>query len=139
MQIDKAGLEFIESLEGYRSKVYKDTKGIYTIGIGSTMIDGKPVTKDTPPITRDKALELLREYVERVCAPRLAKYNLNQNQYNALCSIIYNIGGSVFDNSTMKKLLDSGKYNIGFAIAMWNRPMEIIGRRVKERALYESN
>lgn len=138
MQIDKAGLEFIESLEGFRAKPYKCSAGVWTIGIGSTMIDGKPVTANTPAITRDKALELLREYVDRVCAPRLAEYRLNQNQYNAMCSFQYNIGGKAFDDSTVRKLLGLGMFSgVPTAMMMWVKPAELIGRRTKERQLFE--
>ncbi len=44
---------------------YKDSKGIWTIGFGSTVLkDGTPVTPDTPPITNDEAYELARWHVE---------------------------------------------------------------------------
>lgn len=44
---------------------YLCSKGVWTIGFGSTMLkDGSPVTKDTPPITTDEAYELARWHLE---------------------------------------------------------------------------
>lgn len=137
MKIDKAGLEFIESLEGFRAKPYKCSAGIWTIGIGSTMIDGKPVTAKTPAITREKALELLGSYIDKICAPRLQGLKLNQNQYNALCSFIYNIGGAGFDSSSAFRLVREGKYTlVPDAMMLWIKPAVLIGRRTKEANLF---
>lgn len=137
MKIDKAGLEFIEALEGFRAKPYKCSAGIWTIGIGSTMIDGKPVTAKTPAITREKALELLGSYIDKICAPRLQGLKLNQNQYNALCSMIYNIGGAGFDSSSAYRLVREGKYTlVPDAMMLWIIPAVLIGRRTKEANLF---
>ena len=137
MKIDKSGLEFIESVEGFRAKPYKCSAGVWTIGIGSTMIDGKPVTATNPAITRNKALELLGDYLDKICAPRLDSYKLTQNQYNALCSFIYNIGGKGFDKSTVCRYIKEGKYTlVPDAMMMWIIPAVLIGRRTKEANLF---
>lgn len=44
---------------------YKDSRGIWTIGFGSTKLkDGTSVTKNTAPITNDEAYELARWHLE---------------------------------------------------------------------------
>lgn len=44
---------------------YRDSKGIPTIGFGSTVLkDGSRVTMNTPPITNDEAYELARWHLE---------------------------------------------------------------------------
>ena len=44
---------------------YRDSRGIPTIGFGSTMLkDGSRVTMDTPPMTTDEAYELARWHLE---------------------------------------------------------------------------
>lgn len=44
---------------------YKDSRGIWTIGFGSTMLKDKtPVTKKTKPITNEEAYELARWHLE---------------------------------------------------------------------------
>ncbi|MBR1380480.1 MAG: tetratricopeptide repeat protein [Alphaproteobacteria bacterium] len=44
---------------------YLDSRGIWTVGFGSTMLkDGTRVTKDTKPITTDEAYELARWHIE---------------------------------------------------------------------------
>ena len=44
---------------------YKCSKGVWTIGYGSTVLkDGSPVTPNTPPITTEEAYELARYHLE---------------------------------------------------------------------------
>lgn len=44
---------------------YKDSRGVWTIGFGSTMLKDKtPVTKKTKPITNEEAYELARWHLE---------------------------------------------------------------------------
>lgn len=81
---------------------YKDSKGIWTIGFGSTHLkDGTRVTKDTPPITGDEAYELARWHLEEketlfdmYCYGVFDKRLKPRNTGEAfgLASIIYNSG-----------------------------------------------
>ena len=57
MNLELQILKDLRRHEGCRLSVYKDSVGVWTIGYGHT----KGITKDTKPITQDKAEEYLRE------------------------------------------------------------------------------
>lgn len=82
----------------------KDPIGLYTLGWGARYdINIKPVTADTKPITLEEAEELfIRDLKTREqTILKYVKVDLNQNQFNALASLIYNIGVRNFIKSTL--------------------------------------
>lgn len=111
-------LEFIAAFEGGQSKdgmfrPYRDPVGVWTIGYGHTT----GVTAATKPITKGRALSLLRVDVNATYAPpvaraaRAAGLKLKQHEFDALVSFVYNLGPGV---------LDPGR-SMGDAIARKNR------------------
>lgn len=104
--------EFIQGSEGFKACAYKPTPNdVWTIGYGHTgLVDGKPITKGMV-ITKEKAEELYRNDFKAHIAPiKKVKVSLTGNQKIALASLIYNIGGGAFDNSTLLKKLNNGDY-----------------------------
>jgi lysozyme len=97
MQISVAGLKLIEQFEGFRSARYLDPVGVPTIGFGTTasVISPLPAT-----CTQAQAEGWLKLYVERDVQPALnaavGSHAVNQNQYDALCSLGYNLGAGIF-------------------------------------------
>lgn len=96
MQISKNGLSLIKRFEGCRLKAYKAVKNerYYTIGYGHYGAD----VKATDEISQKEAYELLQKdvekYVNRVnYSSNLYGYNFTQNQFDALVSFAYNVGG----------------------------------------------
>lgn len=145
MQISDNGIKKLKREEGERLKAYPDSRGIPTIGVGHTgNIDGAPVTLGMV-ITADKSSELLRQdlaWVEKSIASNV-KVSINQNQYDALCSLIFNIGASAFSTSTVLKRLNQGDYQgAADAFLMWkragNEPEILLPRRKRERELFLS-
>ena len=60
MKINEEGLEIVKLFEGYRSKPYKCSAGVPTIGYGSTYhINGNRVAMDDREISKDEANDLL--------------------------------------------------------------------------------
>ena len=54
----------LKAYEGFRSKAYKDAVGVWTIGFGSTYVDGRPVKRgDT--ITVEKAKQQKRNDIDK--------------------------------------------------------------------------
>jgi len=103
------GIELIKKFEGFSSKPYPDpaTKGVpYTIGYGATFYpNGKKVTMDDKPLTKEEATELLKfmlikfeQYVDSYCID-----SINQNQFDALVSFCYNLGPANLKASTLLK------------------------------------
>ena len=97
--------------EGFASKPYLCPAGVWTIGYGSTYLeDGTPVTKDTPPIDYARGTKLLAIRLEAYekAIDTAVHTQLNQNQYDALVSLCYNIGQGNFSRSTLVKYINSG-------------------------------
>ncbi|WP_145562995.1 lysozyme [Yersinia canariae] len=145
MQISESGINKLKVEEGERLTGYKDSRGIPTVGVGHTgVVDGKPVTVGMV-ITKDKSSELLRSdlsWVEKSIATNV-KVPLTQNQYDALCSLIFNIGPTAFANSTVLKRLNAGDYKgAADAFLMWKKSGNdlniLLPRRQRERALFLS-
>ena len=129
------------SNEGVILHPYLDTKGIPTIGVGNTFYeDGSKVKMTDPPITKERAMELFK-YILKMY--ELAVYSntrddINQNQFDALVSLCYNIGVNGFKNSTLVKKINNNSDDVVVkaAFLMWKNPPEIMGRRNREVALY---
>lgn len=137
MKISNAGLELLKVREGVRTKAYKDTKGIWTIGVGDIDMnnDGIRDVKAGGSITVAQAMTNLladvqwaEEAVNAIDSP------LSQNQFDALVSFVFNIGASAFYNSTIRKLLNRGEYELAAKqFDRWVIPKEITGRRMSEK------
>jgi lysozyme len=102
-------IEMIKKHEGLRLDAYLPTPNdVWTIGYGHTK-----TAKQGMKISEAKAEELLRAdiaWVEASIAKNV-KVPLTQNQYDALASLIYNIGGTAFAKSTLLKMLNAGDYH----------------------------
>jgi GH24 family phage-related lysozyme (muramidase) len=132
MKISQQGVKKLEQREGKRNKAYKDTKGIWTIGVGHT----GPNVYEGLAWTDQQIEDALRDdlaWAEQTVNESV-KVILTQNQYDALVSFVFNIGATAFKKSTLLKLLNQGLYDMAAeAFLMWNKPPEIIGRRNSER------
>jgi len=98
-------VEFIKRAEGFREEAYPDG-GRYSIGYG-TQAD-YPSQRITP----EEAERRLRETVEflgRVIQSAV-RVPLNQHQFDALVSFVYNVGVLAFLSSTLLKKLNRGDY-----------------------------
>lgn len=144
MKTSDNGVKFFEEVEGVKLKPYPDSRGIPTIGIGSTMYeDGRKVTLSDPPITEERAYELfhntLKTYEKGV--NDVVTTQLNQNQYDALVSFTYNEGVHAFQNSTMLKLVNARDFQgVANEFSKWEKAgadLHILhGRREKEKTLF---
>ena len=70
---------------------------------------------------------------------------LNQNQYDALCSFIYNVGVGAFNRSTLKRLISQNPNDplIGSEFLKWKKAggkvvQGLINRRIDESNLYHA-
>lgn len=105
MKISNSGLSLIKRYEGCRLKAYKDSVGVWTIGWGNTSH-----AKAGVAITQQQAETFLKEDivpVEHVLNGM--GVNFTQNQFDALCSWIFNLGTANFSSSTMRKYIVARK------------------------------
>jgi len=138
MAIAKSTLDFITKEEGARNKAYKDSKGLWTIGVGH-LIKADEQHLITATLTDDQVEELLRSDL-KWCSEAVessVKVPLTQPQFDALYSLCFNIGGTAFKNSTVvKKINANDMQGAADAILMWNKPAVLENRRKRERALF---
>lgn len=103
MKPSKNFFNLIVEFEGLRLKAYKDSIGLFTIGAGTTIYpDGRKV-RVGDVITEEQAYEYL-EHDVRTRAEflnRMISFPVTQNQYDAMMSLIYNIGIGAFANSSV--------------------------------------
>lgn len=112
MKISDKGLNLIKCFEGLELKAYVCPAGLWTIGYGSTFIFGRRV-KEGDEITEEQAEAALREHLQDEVYPVLCSMvvvELNQNQFDALCSFIYNLGQGAFEQSTLLRKLNRHDY-----------------------------
>ncbi len=101
MTASSYSLLIIRQFEGLRLTAYRCPSGIWTIGYGHTCNVRKGDT-----ITENKAIEYLLRDIEPIEAYlNSLQLNINQNQFDALTSLILNIGISAFSDSTLLKLI----------------------------------
>lgn len=90
MKTSQTGIDLIKQFEGFQSLPYRDGNGVLTLGYGHT----QHVRVDTPTITEQQGEELLREDIARAEAAvnLLVRVPLSQNQFDALVSLVFNLG-----------------------------------------------
>jgi GH24 family phage-related lysozyme (muramidase) len=122
-KVAKPGIQNIELIkrhEGLKLQAYLPTPNDkWTIGYGHTKTAYRGMF-----ITEDQAEELLRQDVAWVeaCITKLVKVKINQNQYDALASLIFNIGEGNFTKSSVLRELNQGNYQAAAdAFMMWNK------------------
>ena len=144
MKTSNPGINLICGFEGLRLKAYDDGVGVWTIGYGTTIINGVKVKKgDTCTIEQAKSYmaQDLKKFESAV--ETAGKVPLNQNQFDALVSLTYNIGIGAFKDSTLLKKLNAKDYKGAAAqFDRWNKGggkvmQGLVNRRAKERKLFE--
>lgn len=142
--LSKRGQDLVKSFEGFSLVGYLPTPDdVPTIGWGSTKIFGRKVILGEEITEEDAQKQFEKDVVWAVnCVNNHISVDLTQNQFDALVSLCYNIGGSAFANSTLKVLLNTGDYH-GAAVQFlrWNKQKgkELKGltkRRQAEQSLF---
>lgn len=144
MKISKQGINLLKHFESYEMKAYKCPGDVWTIGWGFTRINGRKVregdimTLDEADVELKKQLRMYENVVKKVIMIK----KVNQNQYDALVSLCYNIGGSSFRRSSIIKEVNSRNF-IGACrvFNLWSRVAKkrskgLLRRRMSERNLF---
>lgn len=105
MKTSAKGLDLIKSFEGLELKTYVDAVGILTIGYGHTGSD----VYIGQTITEQQATELLQNDVKwaEESIEKLITIPLNQNQFDALVSFVFNVGSGALQESTLRRRLNA--------------------------------
>ena len=110
MRISNEGLELIKKHEGVRREIYLDPIGLPTGGVGHLLkgdeIDRFPVGTQ---LSDEQVDEWLRQDVQEAeeAVNRLVKVELNQYQFDALVSFVFNVGQGNFERSQLLRLVNN--------------------------------
>jgi lysozyme len=126
MHISDEGFDLIKHFEGCELEAYKCAAGVWTIGYGHTkdVQEGDVWNKEKAEFMLWRELE--DEY--EVYVNNLVTVPINQCQFDALVSWVYNLGPANLKSSTMLKKLNAGKYEeVPNQIKKWNKAVSFYG------------
>ena len=108
---DKA-IELLKLFEGVRLNAYQDSKGLWTIGVGSLHLRDGSNVKQGDRITLEDATVLLTQYLlkQGVELDKYLKHPIKQCQYDAFSLFAYNMGVPAFAGSTLLRLHEEGDF-----------------------------
>jgi lysozyme len=146
-QVSVRGIDLVASFEGFRSDAYQDQVGVWTVGFGETWLGARRVQKGDH-LNRAEALARLQDRLNRDFAPGVAAAcgaglaKLNQAQFDACCSLAYNIGTAGFAGSTVARKIAAGDLEgAADAFRLWNKAggrvlPGLVARRAAERQVF---
>ena len=142
--ISEKGYAIIREFEGFKAEAYLDTGGVWTIGFGTIKYPNGQRVKKGDTCTREQADQWLKNDCKWVdaCLDKNVKVNLNQNQFDALASFVYNIGETAFVKSTMLTLINQNSFALAASqFDRWvfdngKRIQGLVNRRTKEKSLF---
>lgn len=108
-------------------EAYLDDAGVPTIGFGTTR-----GVKMGQRITAKQAEEMLLRDVREACntVDSAVRVTLNDNQFGALVSLVYNIGSAAFRASTLLRKLNNADYDsVPAEMMRWNKITDPVTRR----------
>jgi lysozyme len=111
MYVSPKGRDFIKSFEREILKVYDDGYGFLTVGIGH-LVKPEDGLKLGDVISKAQSAAFFAKDLAEHAKPvdDLVKVPLTQGQYDALVSLVFNIGGSNFKKSSVLRELNAGNY-----------------------------
>jgi len=143
-QVSPQGVDLICGFEGLELKAYDDGVGVCTIGYGTTIYPHGKAVQYGDTCTIEQAKNYMQYDLRRFEQAVTAAVNvpLNQNQFDALVSLSYNIGIGAFKNSTLLKLLNASDYHAAsHQFDVWIKAggktvQGLVNRRAVEKTLF---
>lgn len=138
----KSGVTLTEGFEALQLTAYKDIRGRWTIGYGHT---GPEVHEGLVWTERQAETALANDiWWASGVVNRVVKYPINQNEFNALVDLVYNIGAGNFASSSMLRDLNKGDIkNAAMQFDIWDHAggkvvAGLLRRRQDETTLFDS-
>lgn len=137
MKTSPRGIEDLILSEGVVTRAYRDSVGVWTIGVGHAATSGRPpIPKAGMTITRQQAFDILAKDLSEEYEPgvRKALGTVPQHVFDGAVSFHFNTGA-------IGKASWVGKYKAGDMAGArksfmdWRKPPKIIGRRTREAQL----
>ena len=141
MKTSKHGIDFIKSFENFSSTKYICPAGVSTIGYGHVIKTGENLES----ISQDKAEELLVQdlHIAENSVRRNIMAPLEQKQFDALVSFVFNLGGGCLQRSSLRQKINYGAEDeeihdefLRWVYAAGKRLAGLIRRREGEACMY---
>jgi lysozyme len=112
VKVSQKAIILIKHHEGVRNKPYKCPAGLFTVGVGHLIGDGKTLPPEwNRTFTQEEIDALLKRDLSRfelgVCK-MLPNVQLKQCEFDALVSFSFNLGLGTFQRSTIRQALLRG-------------------------------
>jgi len=147
VNVSKAGIALIKHFEGVRNRPYRDCIGLWTVGVGHLIGDGKLLPDSWNRTFSEKEIDaLLRTDLRRFelgVSKMLPNVPLRQCEFDCLVSFAFNVGLGTFQRSTLRQaLLRNDKTQAMESLVKYCRAGGKIvrglqTRRLDEKALFE--
>ena len=142
MKISNKGTDLIKFFEGFKGMAYKPypTETYYTIGYGhysSNVAKGDLISKsEAENLLKNDLIPIelkLNKLIEN------GEISVNQNEFDALCSFIFNVGLGAFEKSTMlKKLKLKDNESVAYEFPKWVYVSGVQSKGLSNRRTAES-
>lgn len=121
MKPSQKAIDLIKEFEGFYEKAYYCPAHVETIGFGTIKYKNGNKVKIGETITMKEAESELMYELEKIASN--IKININQNQFDALCSFAYNLGVGALLNSTLYKKVrvNANDITIRDEFLKWNK------------------
>lgn len=141
MQISLAGISHIKGWEGFKPNVYDDAGGKATIGYGHLILPYERFST----ISESEAVRILVKDLSDAenTVNEAVEVPLTQNQYDALVSFVFNVGGGAFRRSTLLKKINAGQLSaaktefLKWVKAGGKKVDGLVNRRIADAKLFE--
>ncbi len=142
MRCSDTGIALIKEFEGFQPEPYDDLGGKPTVGYGHLVKSGESFSR----LTESQATSLLCSdlVTAEACIEDCVDVTLTQNQFDALCSFIYNLGCLKFRGSALLRYLNLWSYDLAAQeFPKWSRCGQnqvdgLLRRRLAEKLLFET-
>lgn len=147
MNVSERAIKLIRHHEGVRNRPYRCPAGLWTVGVGHLIGDGKSLPKSWDRLfTKEEIDGILKRDLRRFesgVLRMLPKVLLRQHEFDALVSFCFNLGLGTFQRSTIRQALLRGDKKAAMESLLKYcraggkilRGLQI--RRMDEKALFE--
>ena len=145
MVVSDKCIDMIKHHEGVRLRPYRCPAGLWTVGVGHLIGDGKTLPDAwNRTFTMEEVNDILKEDLRRFerGVLRLCPNGLTQSRFDALVSFSFNVGLGNLQRSSVRMRHNRGDYaGAAEAFLMWTKAAGrmlpgLVKRRQDERSLY---
>jgi lysozyme len=111
MKTSQRGIELIKHFEGVRSRPYRCAAGLFTVGVGHLIGNGKSLPESWNRTFTEEEINalLIRDLNRFEQGIRMyIKVPLRQCEHDSLCSFAFNLGLGTLQRSTLRQKINRG-------------------------------